>query len=168
DLRNEDVRHVSLLLWSRTRLRRGYHVRLAEGHWSERGVTFANAPMFSPEFVASGRARATNWKAVDITSLITGEEHSLSLVLTTPSLDGGRVGGHPVTEARFARMGAYRDGAGQVALVDDSDETAAGGDDDRADAFGNHLLRGVADRVEGLDREHVARHHFAEGGHGGE
>ena len=88
DLRNEDVRHVSLLLWSRTRLRRGYQVRLAEGRWSERRVTFANAPMFSPEFVASGRVRARNWKAVDITSLITGEEHSLSLVLTTPSLDG--------------------------------------------------------------------------------
>ena len=61
---------------------------LLRGRWSERKVTFANAPMLSPEFVASGPIRAKAWKAVDVTSLITGEEHSLSLVLTTPSLDG--------------------------------------------------------------------------------
>src|SRR5881296_2815424 len=88
DLRSVNVRHVSLLLWGRTPLRRGYQVRLAEGRWSERRVTFANAPMFSPEFVASGPIRAKAWKAVDVTSLITGDEHSLSLVLNTPSLSG--------------------------------------------------------------------------------
>ena len=88
DLHSVEVRHVSLLLWSRTRLRRGYQVRLAEGPWSERGITFANAPMLSPEFIASGRVRARAWKAVDVTSLITGGEQSLSLVLNTTSVNG--------------------------------------------------------------------------------
>jgi hypothetical protein len=53
------------------------------------------------------------------------------------------------------------DGTRQVTFGDDPDQATAVGDDDRAHALGDHLLGGVPDRVERLDRDHVARHHLA-------
>jgi hypothetical protein len=78
-----DVRRVNLLLYSHTRSSLGYRVRLALGKWSERGITFANAPRFSSRFVASGPLRAGTWKAVDVTSLVGDVEGVTSFALTT-------------------------------------------------------------------------------------
>jgi hypothetical protein len=86
-----DVQHVSLLLWSRTRSRAGYQVRLVEDAWRERGITFANAPVLSLDYVASGPLKAGAWKAVDITMLTdekSGGDDYLSLALTTASAKG--------------------------------------------------------------------------------
>jgi hypothetical protein len=86
-----DVQHVSILLWSRTRSKAGYQVRLVEDAWRERGITFANAPVLSPDYVASGPLRANAWKAVDVTPLtdmMSGDETSVSLALTTSSSKG--------------------------------------------------------------------------------
>ena len=88
DLRSIDVQQVSLLLYSRTRSPGGYQVRLVGGRWRERRITFANAPGVSPGFVSSGPLRARTWKAVDVTSLITGNEKGISFALTTAAATG--------------------------------------------------------------------------------
>lgn len=88
DLRSIDVKQVSLLLYSRTRSRAGYQVRLVGERWRERRITFANAPELSPGFVPSGPLRAGAWKAVDVTSLVSGDEKGISFALTTVSPKG--------------------------------------------------------------------------------
>jgi hypothetical protein len=88
DLRSEEVQQVSLLLYSRTRSRVGYQVRLIGERWRERRITFANAPALSPDFVASGPVRARAWKAVDVTSLLSGDERYVGFALTTVSMKG--------------------------------------------------------------------------------
>jgi hypothetical protein len=91
DLQSGDVEHVSILLWSRTRAHAGYQVRLVEDRWRERSITFANAPMLSPDYVTSGRLKAGAWKAVDVTPLtdmLSGEDDYVSLALTTMSPKG--------------------------------------------------------------------------------
>jgi len=116
-----DVQRVNLLLWSRTKSRAGYQVRLAYDSWLERRITFANAPSLSPEYMASGPLKAHAWKAVDVTSLtdaVSGDD-SVNLALTTSSTKGlnlasretglhaprlvvergGREGGAPTTTA---------------------------------------------------------------------
>ena len=89
DLKSGDVRHVTLLLYSRKRLRTGYQARLVRSDWREERITYGNAPRLSPTFVASGPVRARAWKAVDVTSLVTGAQNSVSFVLTTASARGG-------------------------------------------------------------------------------
>jgi hypothetical protein len=88
DLRSLDVQQVSLLLYSRTRSRAGYQVRLVVDPWRERRITFANAPVLSADFVASGPLQARAWKAVDVTSFVSGDERSISFALTTVSPKG--------------------------------------------------------------------------------
>ena len=88
DLHSIDVKQVSLLLYSRSRSRVGYQIRLVGERWRERRITFANAPAVSPNFVMSGPLQAGAWKAVDITSLVTGDERRLSFALTTVSAKG--------------------------------------------------------------------------------
>jgi hypothetical protein len=88
DLRSTEVRQVSLLLYSRTRLQAGYQIRLVGERWRERRITFANAPGVSPNFVASGPLRAEAWKAVDVTSLVSGDERHISFALATVSAKG--------------------------------------------------------------------------------
>jgi hypothetical protein len=87
-LTSDDVKRVHLLLYSRTRSRAGYQVRLVEEPWREAEITFLNAPSLSLDFVPSGPLKARSWKAVDITSLaadlIDGEAY-ISLALTTRS-----------------------------------------------------------------------------------
>ena len=83
NLRQGDVSRVNLLLYSRTRLRLGYQVRLVSEHWRERLITYGNAPRISPRFVSSGPLRAHAWKAVDITSLVGIEDNDINLALTT-------------------------------------------------------------------------------------
>jgi hypothetical protein len=89
DLKSGDVRHVTLLLYSRKRLRTGYQARLVRSDWREARITYVNAPRLAPTFVASGPVRARAWKAVDVTSLVAGAQDSISFVLTTASVRGG-------------------------------------------------------------------------------
>ena len=88
DVRSGNVQRVSLLLYSRTRSRRGYQVRLVEEPWLERKITFLNAPSLSPMFILSGPLKARSWKAVDVTSIVEesgGGDDSVSFALTTRS-----------------------------------------------------------------------------------
>ena len=88
NVKSGDVQHVSVLLWSRTRSRAGYQVRLVEHSWRERQITYANAPTLSSDYVASGPLKAGSWKAVDVTMLtdeLSGDGDSVSLALTTTS-----------------------------------------------------------------------------------
>jgi hypothetical protein len=83
NLRPGNVTRVNLLLYSRSRLRLGYQVRLVTENWRERLITYDNAPRISSRFVSSGPLRARTWKAVDITSLVGIEENNVNLALTT-------------------------------------------------------------------------------------
>lgn len=82
-LRQGNVSRVNLLLYSRTRLRLGYQVRLVTENWRERVITYGNAPRISSRFVSSGPLRARAWKAIDITSLVGIEDNDVNLALTT-------------------------------------------------------------------------------------
>jgi hypothetical protein len=55
--------------------------------WSERRITFANAPEASARFVGSGPLRKRAWKALDVTSLVSGER-GITLVVTSESRKG--------------------------------------------------------------------------------
>jgi hypothetical protein len=88
DLSSGNIKQVSLLLYSRTRSRIGYRVRLADASWRERRITYENAPRASSRFVASGPLRPHSWKAVDVTSLVIGDPIGASFALTTPSSNG--------------------------------------------------------------------------------
>ena len=86
DVRSGDVQRVSLLLYSHSRSRRGYQVRLVEEPWLERRITFLNAPSLSPMFILSGPLKARSWKAVDVTSIVeetSGGDDYVSFALTT-------------------------------------------------------------------------------------
>ena len=88
DVKSGDVQRVSLLLYSRSRSRRGYQVRLVEEPWLERRITFLNAPSLSPTFILSGQLKARSWKAVDVTSIVeeaSGGSDYVSFALTTRS-----------------------------------------------------------------------------------
>jgi len=85
DLHSGDVKHVSLLVYSRRASAAGYEIRLVESPWTERKINYANAPQLSSDFVISGRLRAKSWKAVDVTSLISYDERTISFALTTRS-----------------------------------------------------------------------------------
>lgn len=80
---NDVVRRVNLLIYTHTSSRLGYQVRLATRSWTEREITFANAPRPSSRFVSSGPIRAGAWKAVDVTSLVGAIDTQVSFVLTT-------------------------------------------------------------------------------------
>ena len=88
DVRSGDVRRLSLLLYSLSRSRHGYQVRLVEEPWRERQITFLNAPSLSPTFILSGPLKAYSWKAVDVTSIVeeaSGGSDYVSFALTTRS-----------------------------------------------------------------------------------
>jgi hypothetical protein len=88
NLRPGNVTRVNLLLYSHTRLRLGYQVRLVTENWRERLITYRNAPRISSRFVSSGPLRARAWKAVDITSLVGFEDNNVNLALTTVAPKG--------------------------------------------------------------------------------
>ena len=88
DVSSGDVRHINLLLYSRTRSKAGYQIRVVEEPWRERQITFLNAPTLSPDFIMSGPLKARAWKAVDVTSIVEeagGVEDFVSFALTTRS-----------------------------------------------------------------------------------
>lgn len=91
NVRSGDVRHVTLLLYSRTRSRAGFQVHLVQDAWGERTITFQNAPVVSAAYVASGPLQAHYWKAVDVTSLVgnsRGRDDVISFALTSASAKG--------------------------------------------------------------------------------
>ena len=82
--RGGKVRRINLLLYTHTRSRVGYQIRLVSTRWTERRITFENAPRVSRRYVSSGRVRARAWKAVDVTSLVGGDlDSNVSFALTT-------------------------------------------------------------------------------------
>jgi hypothetical protein len=88
DLSSNEIQHVSLLLYSRTRSQIGYQVHLVGGRWQERKINYDNAPRASSRFIPSGPLRAHSWKAVDVTSLVLGESGGVNFALTTRSSNG--------------------------------------------------------------------------------
>jgi hypothetical protein len=88
DLTDDDIQHVSLLLYSRTKSRVGYRIRLINDRFREGRITFANAPQLSGDSIASGPLRARAWKAVDVTLLASGEEGFVGFALTSDSKKG--------------------------------------------------------------------------------
>ncbi len=88
DLSDDDVQQVSLLLYSRTKSKVGYRIRLIDERFRERRITFANAPDLSGDSVTSGPLRARAWKAVDVTMLASGEEDYVGFALTSDSAKG--------------------------------------------------------------------------------
>jgi hypothetical protein len=108
-VKGADVKHVSLMLYSRTRSRAGYQVRLAENPWLERRITLLNAPSLSQEYVRSGPLKAGAWNAVNVTALADGlgaGTNVISLALTSKtsrrvdlaSRETGLYGPHLVVE----------------------------------------------------------------------
>ena len=87
DIGSGDVGHVSLLVYSRTRSRTGFQVRLVYDRWREKKITFQNAPMVSSDFIGSGPLKARKWNVVDITPLAdrAAMGDGVSLALTTRS-----------------------------------------------------------------------------------
>jgi hypothetical protein len=89
DVQSGEVQRINLLLYSRTRSKVGYQVRLVEEPWREREITYRNAPSLSPDFVLSGKVKAQSWKAVDVTSLVEDASADggdyISFALTTRS-----------------------------------------------------------------------------------
>ena len=88
DLSDNDIQQVSLLLYSRTKSRAGYRIRLIDERFRERRITFANAPGLSGDSVVSGPLRAKAWKAVDVTMLASGEDDYVGFALTSDSGKG--------------------------------------------------------------------------------
>jgi hypothetical protein len=82
-LKNRDVKRVNLLVFSRSRSRLGFNIRLVTGRWRERKITFANAPRLSARFISSGPLGRRTWKAIDVTALVLGEKKEISLALAT-------------------------------------------------------------------------------------
>lgn len=79
-----ELRRINLLLYSHTRSRVGYQIRLVTRRWRERRITFENAPRVSGRYVSSGPVRAGAWEAVDVTSLVGVDLDSrVSFALTT-------------------------------------------------------------------------------------
>jgi hypothetical protein len=77
------VGSAKLYLYARSGSRSGYVVRATSGaHWSERRVTYANAPSLSSKIGSSGSFRRGTWTAVDVTPLVEGDG-LISLALTT-------------------------------------------------------------------------------------
>jgi hypothetical protein len=121
DVWSGHVKRVSLLLYSRSRSRRGYQVRMVEEPWRERKITFLNAPSLSPTFIHSGPLKARSWKAVDVTSIVeeaSGGEDYVSFALTTrsqnvlelASRETGLHGPHLVVEEESGRRSSLLPG----------------------------------------------------------
>jgi hypothetical protein len=91
DLDDEDVQHVSLLLYSRTKSRAGYRIWLIDERFREHRITYANAPDLSGDSIASGPLRARAWKAIDVTALAIGEEDRVGFALTSGSTNAKSV-----------------------------------------------------------------------------
>ena len=76
---------ITLLLHSNRGTRTSYEVRRVRSEeWSERELTFENAPRVSLRYASSRVVRRSAWSAVDVTALV-GEDEDVSLAITTRS-----------------------------------------------------------------------------------
>ena len=73
------ITRATLRLFTRSSSR-GFEVRAAGAGWSERSITFANAPRPGRQITGSGRYRARTWVSIDVTTLAKGNG-PVSLVL---------------------------------------------------------------------------------------
>jgi hypothetical protein len=80
----DDASRVTLRLFARRSSARGVRVRLTAARWSERRITFANAPRPTGGAVSSGRLRARRWASIDVTRLV-GRNGTFSFALTGSS-----------------------------------------------------------------------------------
>ena len=80
------VTRATLQLYARTSSNAGSDLRLvADNTWSEKSITYANAPTYSSSSSGSTAAvTAGSWVSVDVTPLITGSG-PVSVALVTPS-----------------------------------------------------------------------------------
>jgi hypothetical protein len=89
DLRDVDggIASAQLRVYSHDGSPVGFDVRTSDASWSERTITWANAPAPSHDVVgSSGRLRPNAWATIDLSSAIAGNRW-VSLVLTTTSRD---------------------------------------------------------------------------------
>lgn len=97
---NGEITSVTLLLHARGPARTSFEVRrVYEDEWSERGLTFENAPRHSLRYASSKPVRRGAWNAVDVTSFVTDDLGRVSLAVTTRSPRG------VVFESRESRRG---------------------------------------------------------------
>src|SRR5918999_4080730 len=79
-----EVAKATLRIFSRSGSPRGLTVRATATRWSERRITFANAPRPSGPVARSGRLRRLRWASIDVTRLVRGNG-TVSLALTGSS-----------------------------------------------------------------------------------
>ena len=83
DKLTSNVASVILLLHTSRARRTSYEVRRVDEHrWREAGLTYSNAPRFSLRYASSKPVRQGIWSAVEVTSLVSGDE-DISLAITT-------------------------------------------------------------------------------------
>ncbi len=74
---------ATLRVYSTSSSNTGYTVRsVSDNTWTERGITFANAPATGKTIGASGPFTANGWTTVDVTALVSGNG-SVNLALVT-------------------------------------------------------------------------------------
>ena len=82
------VGQAVLRVYANSSQNKGYSVyAVADTSWSEKGITYANAPPFADTASgASGRVTAGTWTSVDVTSLVKGNgTYSLGLATSSPT-----------------------------------------------------------------------------------
>jgi hypothetical protein len=72
------VTRATLRVFARARSARGFRVRRTGSAWSERKITYANAPRPASAVAASGSV-AQGWKSIDVTSAVVGGTSSFAL-----------------------------------------------------------------------------------------
>jgi hypothetical protein len=84
-----EVTSVVLLLHAMTGARTSFQVRpVDDDDWTERELTFENAPEVSLRYAASKPVRRGIWSAVDVTSFVDGGGGRVSLAVTTRGTRG--------------------------------------------------------------------------------
>jgi hypothetical protein len=79
-----EIASVTLLLHSRSASRASYAVRRVTGDvWSERRLTYANAPECSLRYASARVERRGTWTAIDVTPFVDAAGREISLAITT-------------------------------------------------------------------------------------
>ncbi|MDQ3778347.1 MAG: DNRLRE domain-containing protein [Actinomycetota bacterium] len=121
---------VTLLLYSNDGSRTTYEVRRVRGddEWSERRLTYANAPRLSLQYAPSTRVLRGRWSAVDVTTFV-GDGDEISLAITTRSARSVSFGSR---ESRYGPRLAVQFGGDRE--DPDDDEEPEDGDDAKGGA----------------------------------
>ncbi|HEV8602077.1 MAG TPA: DNRLRE domain-containing protein [Gaiellaceae bacterium] len=81
------VTRATLRIYARSRSARGFSVRTTGSGWSERRITFANAPRPGATVAASGAVRRPGWQSIDVTRAVqAGSTASFALATGRSSL----------------------------------------------------------------------------------